>query len=328
MSPLLVLFVLAALTFGFLNGFHDSANVVATAIASRAIPPGIALSMSALTNFAGPFLFGVAVATTIGSEVVAPYAITIPVALAALVSAIIWNLVTWRLGIPSSSSHALIGGFIGAAVAGYGLTVLQPEGMAKIILGLFISPFLGLGLGLLVMEGVLIVGRMFTPRANFFFLHSQWLTTLVLGLSHGTNDGQKTMGIIAMGLVAFGVLPRFTVPAWVIFASAASIALGTAFGGWRLIRTMGAGFYRVRPTHAFSSQVGSAVVILGAGLWGSPVSTTQVISSSIVGAGSAERVNKVRWGVVGNIVTAWLITIPTNVLMGAALFMFFSLFNL
>jgi PiT family inorganic phosphate transporter len=327
-SPLLVLFVLAALMFGFLNGFHDSANVVATAIASRAIPPGIALSMSALTNFAGPFLFGVAVATTIGSEVVAPYAITIPVALAALVSAIIWNLVTWRLGIPSSSSHALIGGFVGAAVVGYGLSVIQPEGMVKIIIGLFISPFLGLGLGLLVMAGVLHIGKRLTPRANFFFLHSQWLTTLTLGLSHGTNDGQKTMGIISMGLVAFGILPRFTVPAWVIFASAASIAIGTALGGWRLIRTMGAGFYRVRATHAFASQAGSAAVILGAGIWGAPVSTTQVISSSIVGAGSAERVNKVNWGIVGNIVTAWLITIPTNCLMGAALFMFFSLFNL
>ena len=327
-SILLVLFVLAALTFDFLNGFHDSANVVATAIASRAMAPRYALALGALTNFAGPFLFGVAVATTIGSEVVAPYAITIPVALAALVSAIVWNLVTWRLGIPSSSSHALIGGFIGAAVAGYGLSAIQPEGMVKIIIGLFISPFLGLGLGLLVMKTVLYVGKSFTPRANVFFLRSQWLTTMALGLSHGTNDAQKTMGVIAMGLVAFGVLPRFSVPGWVIFASATSIALGTALGGWRLIRTMGAGFYRVRPTHAFSSQVGSAVVILGAGLWGAPVSTTQVISSSIVGAGSAERVNKVRWGVVGNIVTAWLITIPTNCLLGAALFMFFSLFNL
>jgi len=322
-SFLLVVFIAIALVFGFLNGFHDSANVVATSIASRGIPPKIALALSAATNFVGPFLFGVAVATTIGSEVVAQEALTVPVAMAALSSAIIWNLLTWWRGFPSSSSHGLLGGFVGAAVAGYGFSVLVPQGFVKILAGLFISPFVGLGLGYLVMFIVLRIGRRLPPSSGVFFLRSQWVTTTALGLSHGTNDGQKTMGIIAMGLVAFGVLPTFVVPNWVIFASATSIALGTALGGWRLIRTMGAGFFRVRPLHAFSSQLASTGIIFGAALWGAPVSTTQVISSSIVGAGSAERVNKVRWKVALQIVAAWLVTIPTTILLGALFYWFY-----
>jgi PiT family inorganic phosphate transporter len=327
-SILLVVFVVTALTFDFLNGFHDSANVVATAIASRAMSPRSALTMSALTNFAGPFLFGVAVATTIGHEVITQEAVTIPVALAALSSAIVWNILTWRLGIPSSSSHALIGGFVGAAIAGYGLSALRLEGMEKVLIGLFLSPFLGLGLGWLVMRIVWTMGQSMSPRAHIFFLRSQWLTTLALGLSHGTNDAQKTMGILAMGLVAFGILPGFYIPTWVIFASATAMALGTALGGWRLIRTMGAGFYRVRPLHAFSSQIASFAVIIGAALWGAPVSTTQVISSSIVGAGSAERINKVRWGVAMQIVSAWLLTIPFTGLLGAVMYWLFSMFKI
>ena len=328
MDIFLLIFVGIALTFDFLNGFHDSANVVATAIASRAMSPRSALMMSAITNFAGPFLFGVAVATTIGDEVISREAVTIPVALAALSSAIVWNILTWWLGIPSSSSHALIGGFVGAAIAGFGLGSIQLEGMEKVLIGLFISPFLGLGLGWLVMRIVWTMGKTMSPRANVFFLRSQWLTTMALGLSHGTNDAQKTMGILAMGLVAFGVLPKFHVPIWVILASATAMALGTALGGWRLIRTMGAGFYRVRPLHAFSSQIASFGVIIGAALWGAPVSTTQVISSSIVGAGSAERINKVRWGVAMNIVSAWLLTIPFTGLLGALLYWFFKMLNI
>lgn len=328
MNIWLVFFVAIALIFDFLNGFHDSANVVATSIASRAIPPRVALTMAALADFIGPFLFGVAVATTIGSEVIDQEAVTVPVALAALSSAIIWNIVTWRLGIPSSSSHALIGGFIGAAIAGFGLSAIRLDGMLKVITGLFISPFLGLFLGWLVMRLVWTLGKSMTPRANVFFLRSQYLSTMSLGLSHGANDAQKTMGILTLGLVAFGVLPEFAVPTWVVLASASAISLGTFFGGWRLIRTMGAGFYRVRPLHAFSSQVASFGVIIGAALWGAPVSTTQVISSSIVGAGSAERINKVRWGVATQIVSAWMLTIPFTGLLGALMFWFYSMFDI
>lgn len=320
MSILLIFFIAIALIFDFLNGFHDSANVVATAIASRAIPPAWALGMTALANLAGPFLFGVAVATTIGDEVVLSEAVTIPVALAALLSAIIWNVLTWLLGIPSSSSHALVGGFVGAAMAGYGIHVVREEGMIKIVVGLFFSPVIGMICGWLIMRITLFFGQWMTTRVNTFFRNIQWLTAITLGLSHGSNDAQKTMGIISLGLVAFGVLPEFRVPFWVIAASAASIGLGTVLGGWRLIRTMGSGFYRIRPIHAFSSQISGTVVILGAAILGAPVSTTQVISSTIVGAGSAERVQKVRWGVFGQIILAWVLTIPATGLMGVVFY--------
>jgi PiT family inorganic phosphate transporter len=315
----IIVFVAIALIFDFLNGFHDSANVVATAIASRAMAPRWALGMTALANLVGPFLFGVAVAETIGNEVLSSEAVTVPVAMSALISAIVWNLLTWLLGIPSSSSHALMGGFIGAAITGYGLGVVQLEGFYKVVLGLFISPVIGLVFGWLTMRQTLFVGSFMSPRINLFFRRSQWLTAMALGLSHGTNDAQKTMGILTMGLVAFGVLPVFKVPVWVIAASAAAIGLGTVLGGWRLIRTMGMGFYRIRPIHAFSSQIASTVVILGAALLGSPVSTTQVISSTIVGAGAAQRVGMVRWGVATQIVVAWLLTIPATGILGAVL---------
>ena len=321
MNYLLIFFVVIALIFDFLNGFHDSANVVATAIASRAMSPRFALAMTSLANLAWPFLFGVAVAKTIGNEVVGSEAVTVPVALAALISAIIWNLLTWLLGIPSSSSHALIGGFVGAAVTGFGLGIVHMEGMVKVLIGLFISPLIGLIFGWFVMRQSLFVGRHSPPSINFYFRRGQWLTALALGLSHGTNDAQKTMGIIAMGLVAFGVLPEFRVPFWVIAASATAIALGTALGGWRLIRTMGAGFYRIRAIHAFSSQLASTAVILGAAILGAPVSTTQVISSTIVGAGVAHRMQMVRWNTANQIVVAWILTIPATGILGAVFFL-------
>jgi PiT family inorganic phosphate transporter len=324
LNYLLIIFVFIALSFDFLNGFHDSANVVATAIASRGIPTRWALVMTAIANFVGPFLFGVAVATTIGHEVVAAQAVTIPVAMSALVSAIIWNILTWLLGIPSSSSHALIGGFVGAAVTGFGIQIIQYKGMEKVLLGLFVSPVIGLIIGLIIMRLMLYTGRWMSPRVNTFYRHTQWLTSLTLGLSHGTNDAQKTMGIITLGLIAFGAQKEFHVPTWVITACAASIGLGSVFGGWRLIRTMGAGFFRIRPIHAFSSQLASTVVILGAALLGAPVSTTQVISSTIVGTGAAERVHKVRWGVAGNIVLAWILTIPSTGLLGGIFYLIFS----
>jgi PiT family inorganic phosphate transporter len=322
---LLIIFITTALVFDFLNGFHDSANVVATAIASRAMSPRSALAMTALANLVGPFLFGVAVATTIGNEVVEEEAVTIPVALAALLSAIVWNLVTWLLAIPSSSSHALIGGFVGAAIAGYGTEVIIMEGLYKVLMGLFLSPVVGLIAGWFIMRIALFFGQWLTPGVNNFFRRGQWVTSLTLGLSHGTNDAQKTMGIISLGLVAFGVLPTFTVPSWVIGASAMAIALGTILGGWRLIRTIGGGFYRIRAVHAFSSQVAGTGVILGAALLGAPVSTTQVISSGVVGAGAAQRVSMVRWHLAQSIVMAWILTIPFTGLLGAA---FFSILNM
>lgn len=322
-----IVFITVALLFDFLNGFHDSANVVATAIASQAMSPRTALAMTALANLVGPFLFGVAVATTIGSEVVTEEAVTVPVAMAALLSAIVWNLLTWWLGIPSSSSHALIGGFVGAAIAGYGFGAIHLEGLFLVLIGLFISPIIGLVIGWLIFRMTFQFAQYSNRRVNIFFRRAQWFTALTLGLSHGANDAQKTMGIMAMGLVAFGVIPTFYVPSWVIAISAIAIAAGTALGGWRLIRTMGAGFFRIRPIHAFTSQVASTAVILGASLIGAPVSTTQVISSSIVGVGAAHRFPMVRWRVAYNILVAWLLTIPITVFLGMVTYWVLSRFN-
>jgi PiT family inorganic phosphate transporter len=317
MSLIMIIFVVTALGFDFLNGFHDSANTVATMISSRAMGPRRALLLSALAHFSAPFLFGVAVATTIGRDVVQPYASTVPVVLASLVAAIVWNLVTWLLGIPSSSSHALAGGLVGATVAGYGIEGVQLSGLVKIFVALLLSPLLGLIGGYVLMKIVLFLARGASPRINRFFKRAQLLTASVLALSHGTNDAQKTIGIITMGLVGGGLLDEFRVPLWVIAASSGAIALGTAMGGWRIIRTLGGKFYKIRPVHSFTAQIASAAVTLGAALLGGPVSTTQVVSSAILGVGSAERLSKVRWGVAGNIALAWVLTIPASALLAA-----------
>lgn len=316
----LIILIAIALVFDFLNGLHDSSNIVATMISSRALSPRTALLMTAVAEFCGPFIFGVAVATTIGQDLISPGALTMQAIFAALLSAILWNVITWWAGIPSSSSHALIGGIIGAVGAEAGLLALNPRGLGKVLVALFVSPIIGLVAGYLFTKLVFWLARGASPRINWFFKRSQILTSLALALSHGTNDAQKTMGIIALALVTAGYLPHFHVPIWVIALSAGAIAIGTAFGGWRLIRTLGGKFYRIRPVHGFSAQLTSASVILGASLLGGPVSTTQVVSSAIVGAGSAERLNKVRWGVAGNIATAWLLTIPCTALTAAALY--------
>ena len=317
----LVVLIGVALLFDFLNGFHDSSNVVATMISSRAMSPRYALLLSAVAHFCGPFLFGVAVATTIGHDVVDPTVITAAVILAALTSAISWNVITWFLGLPSSSSHALVGGLIGAVATGYGLSTIQVAGLLKVIIALVISPLVGLIAGYLFMKLVLFLVRGAPPRINQFFKRIQVLTALALALSHGTNDAQKTMGIIAMALVTTGFLPRFEVPWWVIALSAGAISLGTALGGWRIIKTLGAKIYRIRPIHGFTSQVTSATVILAAALLGGPVSTTQVVSSAIMGVGSAERLSKVRWGVASDIFSAWVLTIPVTALMAAGFYL-------
>lgn len=317
---LITTLIAVALIFDFLNGFHDSSNIVATMISSRAFRPRVALGMTAIAEFSGPFIFGVAVAKTIGEDIVASGTITVEVILAALLSATLWNLFTWFLGIPSSSSHALIGGIIGAVGAGAGLKAIQISGLEKVLIALFTSPIIGLAAGYLFTKLVFFLARGASPRINWFFKRSQLITAIALALSHGANDAQKTMGIITLGLVTTGYLPQFQVPSWVIAISAGAIALGTAFGGWRLIRTLGGKFYKIRPVHGFSAQVASATVILGASLLGGPVSTTQVVSSAVMGVGSAERLSKVRWGVAGNIAVAWMVTIPSTTLVAAGLY--------
>jgi PiT family inorganic phosphate transporter len=317
---LIIILVALALLFDFLNGFHDSANVVATMISSRAMTPTAALLIASVANFLGPFLFGVAVAKTIGQDVAAPASITIAVVLAALVSASIWNIVTWFFGIPSSSSHALIGGIIGAVVVGSGLKALKTEGLILVGAALFLSPVLGYLLGQLAMRFSLWAVRSATPKANLFFKYGQIPTAFTLALSHGTNDAQKTMGIITMGLVVLGYQDSFIVPWWVILTSATAIGIGTAAGGWRIIHTLGGKFYRIRPIHSFTSQLTSMLVILGASIFGGPVSTTHVVSSSIIGVGAAQRKSQVRWGVLGDILLAWFLTVPASAALAAGLY--------
>ncbi len=297
-----------------------SSNVVATMISSRALAPRLALGMTAIAEFSGPLIFGVAVANTIGHEVVAANSISLQVILAALASAILWNLLTWYLGFPSSSSHALVGGFIGAVIMGVGWKAIQIQGLLKILIALFTSPFIGFIFGFIILRLIILFSWNAKPSINRFYKRSQILTGLVLALSHGANDAQKTMGIITLALVTGGYLNEFAVPLWVILLSGGMIALGTSVGGWSLIRTLGGKFYRIRPVDGFASQLASAVVILSASLFGGPVSTTQVVSSTIMGVGAAERVNKVRWTVAQEIATAWLLTIPASALVAAGLF--------
>jgi PiT family inorganic phosphate transporter len=317
---MLSVLIVASLIYGFLNGFHDSSNIVATVISSRAMRPRSALVLTALCEGIAPFMFGVAVANTVGKDLLDPEVISDYVILTAIGAAILWNLFTWFIGIPSSSSHALIGGLLGAAIAAAGLQVVRIGGLAKVLAALFLSPPLGLIFGYLLMQVTLLVFRNATPRINLAFKRLQILTAISLALSHGSNDSQKTMAILAMSLLISGQTPTFTVPLWVIAASAGMMGLGSLFGGWRLIRTLGGRIYKIRPVHAFTSQAASAGIVLGAALLGGPVSASQVVGTAIMGAGAAERVNKVRWQVAQDMLVTWIVTIPASALLAGILF--------
>ncbi len=327
--PIAVIVILClALVYDFLNGFRDSSSIVATLITSGTLSPRRALAITAIAEFIGPLLFGVAVAKAIGDGLVQSQAINSHVVLATLLAAILWNLFTWYTGTPSSSSHALVGGILGAAAVQAGPSAIQAPGLIKVLSALFLAPLLGLLGGFLFMRLVLFLCRNASLRVNWYFRRGQLVTALALALSHGANDAQKTMGMITLGLVTLGVLGSFQVLWWVVLLSAAGISLGTLTGSWNMIKTLGGKLYRIRPVHAFSSQTASTVVVLGAALLGGPVSLTQVVSSSILGVGAAERINKVRWGVAGDIARAWLLTIPASALIGAGLCWLFSLLRL
>src|SRR5258706_5537518 len=317
MSQGLVFVIALALLFDFLNGMRDSSNIVATMISSRAFSPQTALGITAVAEFLAPFLFGVVVAKTIGDQVVQASALTLTALAACLLGAILWGLFTWYLGIPGSSSHALIGGMVGVVFMDVGISAIKWIGWYKVLLALVASTLIGFAFGFLITRVIYFLARNATPRVNNVFRNGQLFTAVALALSHGTNDSQKVMGIITLSLVVGGVLSSFHVPFWVIADSAAGIAIETVFGGWRLIRTLGGKFYKIRPLHSFSTQLTSAFVILGASLFGVPVSTSQVVSSAIVGVGASERFGKVRWGVVGDILTSWAITIPASALVSA-----------
>ncbi len=327
MNTLLAILLLCAVSFGFLTGFHNSANIVATPIASRAIRPRSILLLAALGSFIGPFLFGVAVAESIVNGITDPQHITLSVVIAGTGAALIWGVFTWWRGIPSSSSHALIGGLAGAVIAAEGVQAIRLEGLTRIGLALLISPPLGFAAGFLIMKITIAAARGATPRINILFKRAQLFSAFGLALVFGTNDAQKTMGIITLGLVAGGILPSFAVPTWAVALSALSVAVGVAVGGRRLINTLGYRILRIRPVHGFVSQIAAAFVTLGASLSGGPVSTTQVISASIMGAGSAERLSKVRWRVGYEMLLAWLLTVPVSCLLAALLYFVVALLS-
>ena len=329
MPPLywVILLIAVALIFDFLNGFHDSANVVATIISSRTLSGRKALALAGLANFAGPFIFGVAVAKTIGNDIVVSNYVTIEVLIAALASASIWNLVTWWFGIPASSSHGLIGGIIGAVLIGGGVHAIIAKGLYKVFIALFFSPIIGLFFGWLTMKLIYVFLKGASPKANYFFKYGQIPTAITMALSHGANDAQKTMGVITLGLVVTHYQQKFDVPTWVILISASAISLGTFAGGWRLIKTLGSKFYKIKPIHSFASQFASAIVIVTASLFGGPVSTTQVVSMSIMGAGAGERISKVRWLVIKDIFLSWIFTIPITAGLSIPIYLFIKLLS-
>lgn len=324
---MLTLFFILAFLFVFLNGLNDSANIVATVISSRALQPRTALLLTALGEFVGPFLFGVAVARSLSTDLFDPASVNIEMLIAALLGALLWRVVTWYLGIPASSSHALMGGLIGAALAANGVAAIQLPGLGKIALALLISPPLGLLAGYLVTRIVFFLARSATLRINRTFQRLQLLTSFGLALGHGSNDAQKTMGILVLGLLAADQLSEFSVPIWVLVSSAGGMALGTALGGWRVIRTLGHRIMKVRPVHGFASQLGGLGVMWGAALLGGPVSLTQVMSSSIMGSGAAQRIKGVRWQVGQEMLAAWLLTIPVSGLVAAGCYWVISIFN-
>jgi inorganic phosphate transporter, PiT family len=323
MSLLVILFGLA-LVFSFFNGFHDSSNIVATIISSRALPPRWALFLTAVAEFGGATVFGLgyaAVARAVGTGLVLASAITLQTLLAALSGAIIWSVITWLLGIPSSSSHTLIGGLIGATLAQSGLKAVEISGLIKVLMVLFLSPIVGLFFSFFFTKLVFLLSRNASMSINKFFKNVQVFTGMSLAFSHGANDPQKPMGIMALGLIIAGINTSFQIPPVVVLLVAFAAALGTGIGGWRLIKTVGSKFYKIRPVHGFCAQVSSALVIFGSALLGGPVSTTQVIGSSVLGAGSAQRVNMVRWGLAGQMLVAWLLTIPLTGLISALIWL-------
>ncbi|MBM4322014.1 MAG: inorganic phosphate transporter [Deltaproteobacteria bacterium] len=322
-----MLVVALALFFDYSNGFHDAANVVATIIATGAMGPRTALGLAALAHFIGPFLFGTAVAETIGKGIIDISAfdpllkgISIALVVAALIGAIAWNLMTWAWGLPSSSSHALVGGMIGAVLVAYGPDKILWKGLLYVVSFLVLTPFLSLIIGTFFLKLTFRLSQKAPPQISHFFNRVQVLSSVALSLSHGANDAQKSMGIITMSLVILGVFSDFNIPFWVIASCAAAIALGTWSGGWRIIKTLGAKIYRLRSVHAFCAQTSSATVILSAALLGGPVSTTHVVASSIMGVGAGQRLSAVRWGVAKNIVLAWFITIPASAVMAGVSF--------
>jgi len=316
----LVLLVALALAFDFMNGFHDAANSIATVVSTGVLRPHYAVAWAAFFNFVAIFIFHLKVAATVGKGIVDPGAIDHYVIFGALIGAIIWNLVTWYYGIPSSSSHALIGGMIGATIAKAGVDPLVMKGIVRTVSFIFISPVLGMMLGGLIMVAVSWICLRSAPRkVDRWFRRLQLASSAAYSIGHGSNDAQKTMGIIWLLLISAGVTSTDAAmpPNWVIVSCYVAIALGTMFGGWRIVKTMGQKITKLRPVGGFAAETGGAVTLFMASSLGIPVSTTHTITGAIVGVGSAQRVRAVRWGLAGNIVIAWIVTMPAAAIMAA-----------
>ncbi len=327
---LIVLVVATALAFDFTNGFHDTANVVATSISTRALSPRTAIGLASVLNFVGAFI-SLKVAATVAKGIVDSNAVTLTVVFAGLVGAIIWNLATWYAGLPSSSSHALIGGVVGATIAASGTGAVKLDGLVgKVIVPAVLSPVVALvAAGLAIMFTYRLAGRLRPGPARRGFRLGQVFSGGMLALAHGTNDAQKTMGVITLALVANGNLPakHFSVPEWVVVSAATAIALGTYAGGWRIIKTVGSRILKMDTAQGFTAQAGGAAVILAASHVGFPLSTTHVVAGGVMGAGAGKRVSAVRWGVASNMAIAWVLTLPAAGVVGAATYAVSQIFG-
>jgi PiT family inorganic phosphate transporter len=327
---LLVVVVAVALVFDFTNGFHDTANAVATSVSTRALPPRIAVLVAAVMNFLGA-LASTAVATTVGQGIVDTTVITgrdgQRVVLAALIGAIAWNVATWWIGLPSSSSHALIGGLVGASIAAAGVSAVQwGQLVHKVIEPAILAPLLGFAGAFLLMLAVLRVFARTRPAPlNRGFRAAQVVSGSLLALTHGANDAQKTMGVISLALLSAGRIDHFYVPTWVVVTAASAIAIGTYAAGWRIVRTLGSRVFKLEPPHGFAAQSAATAVLYTTARLGFPVSTTQVITGSVMGVGATRRLSAVRWGVAGDIVSAWLLTVPAAAIAAAVVYAFIAL---
>jgi len=311
MLPIVVALILVALIFDYINGFHDAANSIATVVSTRVLSPGKAVIWAAFFNFVAAFTFGTAVAKTVGVGMIDVKVVTFAVIFSGLTGAIVWDLITWYSGLPTSSSHALIGGYAGAAVARAGWAAILPAGWTKTLIFIVLSPLIGMVLGLTLMTAIFWIFRWVPPsRVDRWFRRAQLVSAAFFSLNHGANDAQKTMGIIAGVLFAAGYIQTFDIPFWVVLAAHTAIGLGTLAGGWRIIHTMGSKITKLQPVGGFAAETGAALSILIATQTGVPVSTTHAITGSIVGVGATRRLSAVRWGVAGQIVWAWLLTIP------------------
>jgi PiT family inorganic phosphate transporter len=313
--------ITVALVFDYINGFHDAANSIATVVSTRVLSPGQAVIWAAFFNFIAAFTFGTAVANTVGAKMIDINAVTFSVIFGGLVGAIVWDLITWYFGLPTSSSHALVGGYAGAAVAKAGFNAIILSGWTRTIIFIFLSPLIGMLAGLGLMVGIHWLFRWTPPsRVDRWFRRLQLVSAAFFSLNHGANDAQKTMGIIAGVLYTAGYIQTFHIPFWVVLIAHTAIGLGTLAGGWRIIHTMGSKITKLQPVGGFAAETGAALALMTATLIGVPVSTTHAITGAIVGVGSTRRLSAVRWGIAGRIVWAWVLTIPCAFAIAAAVY--------